>query len=82
MRSFSGPYFPIFELNTGIYGPEKTLHVDTFYTVTNTFCLTYLVNFHLENFLWLILHVAQKKIKALGSTLGLNFAVYQGPERL
>ena len=30
---FSGPYFAIFGLNTGKYGPEKTLHLETFYTV-------------------------------------------------
>ena len=30
---FSGPYFPVFGLNTGKYGPEKTPYLDTFYTV-------------------------------------------------
>ena len=30
---FSGPYFPVFELNTGKYGPEKTQYLDTFHTV-------------------------------------------------
>ena len=30
---FSGPYFPVFGLNTGIYGPEKTSYLDTFYPV-------------------------------------------------
>ena len=30
---FSGPYFAIFGLNTGKYGPEKTLHLETFYAV-------------------------------------------------
>ena len=29
----SGPYFPIFGLNTGKYGPEKTPYLDTFYAV-------------------------------------------------
>ena len=29
---FSGPYFPVFGLNTGKYGPEKTPYLDTFYT--------------------------------------------------
>ena len=32
-RGFSGPYFPVFELNTGKYGPEKTPYLDTFHTV-------------------------------------------------
>ena len=27
---FSGPYFPVFALNTGKYGPEKTLSLGTF----------------------------------------------------
>ena len=31
---FSGPYFPVFGLNTGKYGPEKTPYLDTFYTVS------------------------------------------------
>ena len=26
----SGPYFPVFGLNTGKYGPEKTPNLDTF----------------------------------------------------
>ena len=36
---FSGPYFPIFELNTeispntGKYGPEKNPYLDTFHEV-------------------------------------------------
>ena len=29
----SGPYFPIFSPNTGQYGPEKTLYLDTFHGV-------------------------------------------------
>ena len=28
---FSGPYFPVFGLNTGKYGPEKTPYLDTFH---------------------------------------------------
>ena len=31
--SYSGPYFPAFELNTGKYGPEITLYLDTFNVV-------------------------------------------------
>ena len=36
-RVFSGPYFPVFGLNTEIYSvhlrPEKTPHLDTFHAV-------------------------------------------------
>ena len=28
---FSGPYFPVFELDIGKYGPEKTPYLDTFH---------------------------------------------------
>ena len=30
---FSGLYFPVFGLNTGKYGAEKTPHLDTFHAV-------------------------------------------------
>ena len=30
---FSGSYIPVFGLNTGKYGPEKTLYLDTFHAV-------------------------------------------------
>ena len=30
---FSDPYFPVFGLNTGKCGPEKTLYLDTFHAV-------------------------------------------------
>ena len=33
IRSFSGPFFSVFGLNIGKYGPEKTLYLDTFYAV-------------------------------------------------
>ena len=33
-RVFSGPYFPVFRLNTGKGGPEKTPYLDTFYTMS------------------------------------------------
>ena len=46
IHSFSGPYFPVFGLNTetfslfspnaGKYGPEKTPYWDTFHTACNT----------------------------------------------
>ena len=45
--SFSGPYFPVFGLNTGKYGPEKTPYLDTFHTVL-------FVNYLLENLLWIL----------------------------
>ena len=30
---FSGPYFPVFGMNTGKYGPDKTPYLDTFHAV-------------------------------------------------
>ena len=33
IRSFSGPYFTVFRLNRGKYGPEKTPYLDTFHVV-------------------------------------------------
>ena len=30
---FSGPYFPVFGLNIGKYGPEKTPHMNTLHAV-------------------------------------------------
>ena len=33
----SGPYFPVFELNTEKYGPEKTPYLDTFHAVNNNY---------------------------------------------
>ena len=32
-RVISGPYFLVFGLNTGKYGPEITPYLDTFYAV-------------------------------------------------
>ena len=34
---FSGPYFPVFGMNTGQYGPEKTPYLDIFRAVYRTF---------------------------------------------
>ena len=34
IRSFPGPYFPAFGLNTGKYGPEKTPYLDIFHAVS------------------------------------------------
>ena len=39
-RVISGPYFPVFGLNTGKYGPEITLYLDTFHAVPLTDSLT------------------------------------------
>ena len=33
IQFFSGPYFSVFSPNTGKYGPEKTLYLDTFHAV-------------------------------------------------
>ena len=33
IRSYSGPHFPVFGLNTGKYGPEKTPYLRTFHAV-------------------------------------------------
>ena len=33
IRSLSGPHFPVFGLNTEIYGPEKTPYLGTFHVV-------------------------------------------------
>ena len=35
---YSGPYFPIFKLNTGKCGPEKTPYLETFHTVYILYC--------------------------------------------
>ena len=34
----SGPYFPIFNPNTGKYGPEKTPYLDTSRSANNYRC--------------------------------------------
>ena len=33
----SGPYFPVFDLNTGKYGPEITPYLDTSHSVGGMF---------------------------------------------
>ena len=35
-RVFSVPYFPVFGLNTGKYGPERTPYLDTFHAIPET----------------------------------------------
>ena len=39
---FSGSYFPVFGLNTGIYGPEETPYLNTFRSVLFTLTCLYL----------------------------------------
>ena len=34
--SFFGPYFPLFGLNMGKQGPEKSPYLDTFYAVNES----------------------------------------------
>ena len=43
----SGPYFPVFGLNTGKYGPGKTLYLRTFHTVC------YIIDLF---FIWIFFH--------------------------
>ena len=38
---FSGLYFPVFWLNTGKYGPEKTPYLDTLHAVFIQICSHY-----------------------------------------
>ena len=38
----SGPYFPVFGLNTGKYGPEETPYLSTFHSVLFTLTCLYL----------------------------------------
>ena len=33
----SGPYFPVFGLNTGKHGPEITPYLDTFHAVKSSY---------------------------------------------
>ena len=42
----SGPYFPVFNPNTGKYGPEITAYLDTFHAeITVKISYTLLLNF-------------------------------------
>ena len=45
-RVISGPYFPVFGLNTRTYGPEETQYLDTFHVV-----------FYWKNYHWPKLHM-------------------------
>ena len=46
----SGPYFPVFRLNTGKYGPEITPYLDTFHAVLYIVTLLSISNFILFKF--------------------------------
>ena len=48
----SGPYFPVFGLNTGKYGPEITPYLDTFHAVS-----THLVRYLKSSILKSIVYV-------------------------
>ena len=63
---FSGLYFPVFELNTGKCGPEKTPYLDTFHAVSYSFHIQ--ITDHakystLVNFTWWL---PRKKFYAFG----------------
>ena len=59
---FSGPYFPVFGLNTGKYGPEKTPYLDTFHAVLlSETSLT--VNSHCATFFMDLTHWFSSKMK-------------------
>ena len=51
----SGPYFPVFGLNTGKYGPEITPYLDTFHAVRQVGFhrggVTSLINYFLKTYL-------------------------------
>ena len=51
---FSGPYFPVFGLNTEKYGPDKTQYLDTFHAVSYSIIgkrVRALTSFHFNIFL-------------------------------
>ena len=54
---FSGPSFPVFGLNTGKYGPEKTPYLGTFHAVKNFKKSSYLED-SLKNTSWKLLHLS------------------------
>ena len=77
---FSGPYFPIFGLNTDIYGvnlkfgrntgkygPEKTPYLDIFYTVKIS-----------PRILFLVVHIQtlNKKLKLIGGAIKSFSKIY------
>ena len=49
IRSFFGPYFPVFSPNAEKYGPEKTLYLDTFHAVYKKFGM-FVLNHSVLNF--------------------------------
>ena len=61
---FSGPYFPVFGLNTGKYGPEKTPYLDTFHAL----CIVRLYNLIFQDIGYKII-MSQKSLALVGKTL-------------
>ena len=49
VRVFSGPYFTVFGLNTGKYGPEKPPYLDTLHAVCKERLFHSLVRIWSEN---------------------------------
>ena len=47
---FSGPYFPVFGLNTGKYGPDETPHLSTFHSALFTLTCLYLFTFTIHTY--------------------------------
>ena len=48
---FSGPYFPVFGLNAGKYGPKITPYLDTFHAVELIYTFFIQSFFHLHDYL-------------------------------
>ena len=68
-RVFSGPYFPVFSPNTGKYGPEKALYLDTFRVVgerVSKDCrLLSLINYGYNLFIFFSFHQCFRKWSAI-----------------
>ena len=47
---FSGPYFPVFNPNTGKYGPEITPYLDTFHAVMVYMVYSFTISRNFEAF--------------------------------
>ena len=84
---FSGPYFPVFGLNTnsvfspnaGKYGPEKTPYLDTFHAVMGTKCGSTYANIFMgifeENYIY---HLIKEKCKLYLRHIDDIFLVWTG----
>ena len=69
-RAISGPYFPVFGMNTGKYGPEVTLYLDTFDAVKN------LQIQNNERFFWKYNSIHRLKCNAYKKTQGSKTWLY------